>query len=278
MKKTPQPSPLSVSAPLRENSSPSALPAGDPTTEQREKAQQVVGAGPLSEDIWQQLTSQYHRATSGMVEVLKFGGMMLQLREELRDSTRGIANKGNAERKGTGLKALIEAKAPDIKIATAWRFMKIVEEVANGFENTSGLTFTQLATTSPEALPEPARVAQQELWDFVSGTSQRSWLDKYDEVEKKERGGYRGTKKNGSPRAEKRTAAQIARDEYEEHAPAVCRRTAETMVELLGLEGPSKERAWDILDDEELDKLKLQAHDLYEGALASQKRRKALRK
>ena len=254
-----------------------ASPAGVHTTEQQTSVA-VVGAGSISEDIWQQLTSQYHRATSGMVEVLKFGGMLLQLREELRDSMRGIAKKGNAEREGTGLKALIEAKAPDIKIATAWRFMKIVEEVANGFENTSGLTFTQLATTSPEALPEPARVAQQELWDFVSGTSQRSWLDKYDEVEKKERGGFRPTKKNGAPRAEKRTDAQIARDEYEEHAPAVCTRTTETLVELLGLEGPSKERAWDILDDADLDALKLQAHDLYEGALASQKRRKALRK
>ena len=62
------------------------------------------------------------------------------------------------------------------------------------------------------------------------------------------------------------------------HAPAVCTRTTETLVELLGLEGPSKERAWDILDDADLDALKLQAHDLYEGALASQKRRKALRK
>ena len=243
-------------------------------------ALEIVAPGQVSADtqMGQQLTEQYRRATSGMTEVLRFGGMMMQLREHLRDSTRGVAKKGNAEREGTGLKSWLKENAPDVKEATAYRFLNIAEEVSNGFENTSGLTFTQLATTSPEALPEPARVAQQELWDFVSGTSQRSWLDKYDEVEKKERGGFRPTKKNGAPRAEKRTDAEIARDEYEEHAPAVCRRTAETMVELLLLEGPGKERAWDILDDEELDKLKLQAHDLYEGALASQKRRKALRK
>jgi len=109
-------------------------------------------------------------------------------------------------------------------------------------------------------------------------TSTQLWFDLKQEKLPDQRGGFRPTKKNGAPRAEKRTDAEIARDEYEEHAPAVCRRTAETMVELLLLEGPGKERAWDILDDEELDKLKLQAHDLYEGALASQKRRKALRK
>jgi len=171
---------------------------------------------------------------------------------------------------------------------TASRFMRIAEEFleASGtkgrkiphnaeFAEVSllGELIDSLSTLNNESI-DMAHPVVQAVAKYVGDRSYTQlWLDLPDQ-----RGGYRGTKKNGAPRAEKRTDAEIARDEYEEHAPAVCRRTAETMVELLLLEGPGKERAWDILDDEELDKLKLQAHDLYEGALASQKRRKALRK
>jgi hypothetical protein len=273
---------------MTKSKTPSASPAGAHTTEPQTR--EVVGAGTLStekaetgklkaeisdSEIGQQLTAQYHRATGGMTEVLRFGGMMMQLREEL--STRGKLSKGGPSKDGSGgITGWLEEHAPEVKRSTAERFLHVAEAVAADFTLPAKVSFIELATSSAESLSEPLRAKQSELWDFVNGTSQRSWLDRF--APSKPKGGYRPTKKNGAPRAEKRTDAEIARDEYEEHAPAVCRRTAETMVELLLLEGPDKERAWDILDDEELDKLKLQAHDLYEGALASQKRRKALRK
>jgi hypothetical protein len=133
------------------------------------------------------VTAQYHRATGGMVEVLKFGAMLMQLREGI-DSTRGIDRvegvAGAKYEKGTGLKAWLEAHCPEVKISTAWRFLTITEGMARdvypklvGPKVAKTYSLPQLVNTAPTELPEPAREKQEALFDFVRGTSQRSWLD-----------------------------------------------------------------------------------------------------
>ena len=107
---------------------------------------------------------------------------MMQLREVI-ESTRGLktekhVGKGRFEAE-SGVEAWLKEHAPEVKKATAYRFLHVAEAVANEFENTSTLTFVDLVTTPTDQLPEPALLSQQELWDFVSGTSQRSWLDRF---------------------------------------------------------------------------------------------------
>ena len=163
---------------LHPSSFSSSAPGG---RNSREQLQPVAAApGNISDDalLGEQLTVQYHRAVGGMQEVLKFGAMMMMLRDHC-DSTRGVANLGNEARRDTGVKAWLKTNAPEIKEATAYRFMHVAEMVAKKFENPGKTTFIELATTPAESLSEKQQKKQLELWDFVNGTSQRSWLDMF---------------------------------------------------------------------------------------------------
>lgn len=143
-------------------------------------------ADPTDALLGKQLTEQYHRATGGMREVLKFGAMMIVLRETLSAREQGSGN----GRKGDGVKAWIAEHAPEINRTTAYRFLHVAEVVQSEFELPAKVSFLQLATSAPEELPKKLQKKQLELWDFVSGTSQRSWLDRF--VPAKPRGGDHG--------------------------------------------------------------------------------------
>jgi hypothetical protein len=163
----------------------------------------VVGPPNPDAEMSADVTAQYHRATGGMVEVLKFGAMLMQLEEGLDsarladgnsalgiasepiDSKCGINSRGAGRyEKGTGLKAWLETHCPAVKISTAWRFLTITKGVAAdhypklvGPKVAKKYTLPKLVNTAPAELPEPAREKQEALFDFVRGTSQRSWLD-----------------------------------------------------------------------------------------------------
>jgi len=153
-----------------------ASPAGAHTTEQRGQAVQVVGAGTFTdEQMGAQLTDQYRKAVGGMTEVLRFGAMMMGLRSNL--STRGQIKRGPS--KDGGIDGWLEQNAPEIKRATAYRFLHVAEAVARDFQLPAKVSFIELATTEFSKLPEKLQQKQSELWEFVNGTSQRSWLDRF---------------------------------------------------------------------------------------------------
>lgn len=193
-----------------------AAPAG--SSEQPAQAMEVVAAGPVSDDaaIGQQLTAQYKRAVSGMREVLIFGAMLMQV--DVTVSARGHGGKfGN---KGTGLKGWLETYAPEISRPTAYRFLGITKAVTEEYEGIVGpqiakrFGLPELVLTPPDQLPERARLKQGELFDFISGTSQRSWLDQFRSDGREQNGGKRD-RPNGTKR---RTAAEKDFDDKEHRA------------------------------------------------------------
>ena len=129
------------------------------------------------------LTAQYQRAVSGMREVLIFGAMLMQIEESVTVSTRGHGGKFGD--KGTGLKGWLEANAPDISRPTALRFLGITKAIAADYQSIVGARVAKkfdlptLVLTDNADLPEEAQLKQGELFDYVSGTSQRSWLDRF---------------------------------------------------------------------------------------------------
>jgi len=177
--------PISHSALPTKSAKTSAPPVGssDP------KSGIIVATGKLSnstlsishsEDavLGEQLTEQYQLACGAMTEVLKFGAMMMMLRENL--STRGVNSaKRGPGTKGTGLKAWLKEHAPEVKEATAYRFMNVAMAVSEKFALPKKIKFAELASKSAADLPKALQKKQLELWDFVNGTSQRSWLDQF---------------------------------------------------------------------------------------------------
>ena len=161
-----------------------------------------VPAGALTVDddvdttLGLQLTVEYERAVGGMRSVLTFGAMMMQLRERLNLPARGQV--GGKDAKGCGLEGWLTMHAPAIKRQTAQRLEEVAKGVALEYEKIVGtkcakqFSLAALVTTPAEDLPEGARLKQLDLFAFVDGTSQRSWLDKLKPHEA--RGGDTSTK------------------------------------------------------------------------------------
>lgn len=91
-----------------------------------------------------------------------------------------------------------------------------------------------------------------------------------------EMGGYRETRKDGSPRAPRRTNMQIERENFEIAAQCANHKLRRALIDALTIRGPEGARSWDILNDAALEELKLAAYDLHQGCLASEGRRKSL--
>ena len=152
--------------------------------------------------IGKQLTGQYQKAVSGMQDVLIFGAMLMEIRKVVStvDTTRPRG--GGEDKKGQGLKAWLEEFAPEIKRATAYRFLGVAEGVALEYQKIVGVkaakayTLESLVTTPADQLPEPMRAKQLDLFNYVNGTTQTSWMDRFKARDLENLpGGYQGGRK-----------------------------------------------------------------------------------
>ena len=163
-----------------------------------------------SKQLWDAIGDQYHRATGGMREVLKFGCMMLVLEAHLENVSNSdtLPAKRGRDSKGGGLKGLLEKNRPDIKRPTAYRFRDVAKAVQTACglpgKATKRLTFEQIVTADPKTLSDVEKKAQTGLFAFVDGTSQKSLLDDYKEA------GNRGGDTSGSTK--KKTPAQLHKE------------------------------------------------------------------
>lgn len=140
-----------------------------------------------------QLTEQYRLAVGGMQQVLIFGAMMMQLRAEHPE----LAQKGNprlqlpARGQLDGgqpvltLSKWLETYAPEVKRQTAQRFLAVTEAIAQEYPQIVGvgvakrIDLATLVTTPAKKLEDKLKAKQLELFEWVNGTSQRSWLDRF---------------------------------------------------------------------------------------------------
>lgn len=164
-----------------------------------------------------QLTAQYQRAVGGMREVLIFGAMMMMLREQHPELTqKGPAAKSKPARGLTpedqpiSLQKWLEKYAPEVKRQTAQRFLAVTEAISERYEEVVGkaiakqFSLAALVTTPAADLPGNAAAKQLELFDFVNGTSQRSWLDRFLPDSPQKRGAAnRQTQEPAKPKTEK---------------------------------------------------------------------------
>jgi hypothetical protein len=127
-----------------------------------------------------------------MWEVLKFGAMMMQLKNRVENGeiylvetvcprvdtriSEKIQNGKNQE--GKGIDPWLKTHAPDIKRPTAYRFLRVAESVATQYQLPANTSFIDIATRDADQLPAVLAEEQLKLYNYVSGTSQRSWLDK----------------------------------------------------------------------------------------------------
>jgi hypothetical protein len=173
-------------------STPNKAAASKSTSKPRAGALQVIQGDDQDVIKGQQLTAQYDRAAGAMREIIICGAMMMQLREEHPE----LAKKGNPKlqlsnvdncpsKEPLTLQKWLDKYAPKVKRTTALRFLAVTESVCEEYAQIVGakvakqFTLQALVTTPADKLPPGAKAKQITLFDFVSGTSQKSWLDRF---------------------------------------------------------------------------------------------------
>lgn len=136
-----------------------------------------------------ELEPQGERAIGGMIEVLKFYALVAVLKAEA-ERVEGLKSHGEIKlgrgrpAKQTDLKAIFTKYAPKLNLKSAHRLYDVGCGIAAEYETVVGskvakqFALADLVIAEPATLPEPARKKQQALFAYVSGTSQKSWLDK----------------------------------------------------------------------------------------------------
>lgn len=206
---------------------------------------------------------------------LQCGLELLRLKAELGITQGKRTDKMNLPH-AAGSWAEVVQREVGISDDTARRWMHMAEGALGKIEHTPESFLPLPPTKRADALGELERLAE-------AAGSQRDFLRLLFGVQSdppKPKGGYRETRADGSERAKKRTKAQIARDLFEHEARLHLPKLRERLDHVLALilaEKAGPVRAWDLLDDAQLEALKAAAADLRDGILATQKRRAQLR-
>ena len=116
------------------------------------------------------LTAQYHRAVSGLAQVVFFGAMLMQAQEEVLSN---IGQNSGATRgpsaKGKGFDSWLEAHCPQISRQKAYRFREVAAAVMAEFKIKTPSDVQRLLSTEAAA-PKEAKL-QQALFDFMEDRS-----------------------------------------------------------------------------------------------------------
>lgn len=162
-----------------------------------------------------QLSEQYQRAVGGLKEVVIFGAMMMRLRElhpEMTKVGRPGKKLSTADNSPLSLSAWLETYAPDVKRPTALRFLHVTEAICADYAQIVGaktakqISLPDLVTTPAKQLPKGCEEKQLSLFEYINGTSQRSWLDRFSPESPQKRGS--ASRSGDKPRAP--TTAELA--------------------------------------------------------------------
>jgi len=157
------------------------------------KSNSIAVINPASEltsefypELGKQITAQHERATGGMREIIIFGSMLLGLREHLLASHAEPKRGGRGRyQKESGMKTWLRQFTPKISEPSAYRFMRVTESIFNAYQLEHGskageqCEMLKLAITPAKELPKSALAIQSKLFEFASGSSQRSWLGRF---------------------------------------------------------------------------------------------------
>lgn len=140
-----------------------------------------------------QLSQQYQRAVGGLWEVMKFGAMMLKLREHLVLSARGqnspLRGPGSSE---SALSTWLTNHCPDVARPTAYRFMALADGLKKELELGAKADLCLLLDRDGDPLTPAQQRTRNEIALFLEGKSQRQLLFRFAVADPKQRGGYHG--------------------------------------------------------------------------------------
>ena len=145
----------------------------------------LIPVPSVDQQMGEQYTRVYRGVISGMRDIVILAGMTEEIQSRLSARVRTRTQAGTFDDKGEGFRAWLAEFAPEVKAPTIYRFLAVAEAVKAEFKLPAAvqkkLGWSKFVTATPAelALIDPSFAPkQQELWTFVEGTSQRSWLDR----------------------------------------------------------------------------------------------------
>lgn len=153
-----------------------------------------------------EFSAQYQRAINAMPEVLRFGVMVIQIEKVIRGGSLSPGKEGRGK-KG-GLREWIRTHAPDVPLANAIRFRDVARGIEIRYAEIVGgkvakaFDLPALVGSDPASLDPATAKKRATLFDFVSGTSQKSWLDQIRAPKADDGGGAGGARHARCPHCE----------------------------------------------------------------------------
>jgi len=130
------------------------------------------------------VAAQYRRAISGVVEMVRFGAMLMQVDASLTRETGGrLSRGGNCD--GPTLKGWLEANCPDVNYKTALRFLRLAEQVRThcklpakvplslALPADDGAPVEDVDAESIPVAPAKLRKLREDVWTMIDGKSAR---------------------------------------------------------------------------------------------------------
>ena len=136
----------------------------------------VPAAGAPRDDhtLASQLTEQYGRAMAGIIEIVKFGAMMIALRQKM--STCGDSATRGPRARGDGVQAWLKKHCPHIDRGTAYRFMRCAEAAREMASLRAGEDLQLILGAAVDALSGRELKLRKKLEKLLAGKSQRQLL------------------------------------------------------------------------------------------------------
>lgn len=129
---------------------------------------------PPDSTIARQLSAQYQLAIGGLIEQIKFGGMLMMLERSLSD--RGRGNVANFNKAGEGLSNWLAEHCPEISRPTAHRFKICAFVVKQELQLGEKTDMAHLLGSALDALNPKEQRVRKHIEEFVTGKSQRQLL------------------------------------------------------------------------------------------------------
>lgn len=164
------------------------------------------------------------------------------------------------------------------------------KQLTMGILNTCGVKVQQLHFSTPlrqllDTKTKDAAPVREKIEKLIEGKTARGLFSEFKTCEvdddgnlvaKNGSGKYHALRADGSARRARRTKKELSQAEFEEQSATACALFAGDLEEMLKIQSPRKERAWEPMDHAKFDALVDRVTELREAMRATQERRKAL--
>lgn len=149
----------------------------------------------------EQLVAQYAKVKQATFDIVIFGAMLMQIRDELTKRAKSIGSGPGRYEKDSGFKGYLNKYAigpdgkPVISEMTAYKYIKLAEGIRAEFRLPAKTDLVKLLSAPAAELPKGEKSTREKIEKFVEGKTQRQLEFSFGTTDSKNKGGKKEKKK-----------------------------------------------------------------------------------